>query len=262
MMQAIASPTFPELYERLVVPGKFDPWARDLIERARPIGPSDRVLDLGCGTGIVARRLRDRLGGGARITGLDASAQMIAQARALAPEIDWQVGNAMALPSGDGSFDLVLCQQMLQFVGDRAAAAREMRRVLAPGGRLLLSTWRARSEQPMYEVVCRIAERHLGAASDRRFSLGDDAALRTLLVDAGFADVAVQVVTITERSAEFPTLLNVRAMGFDLESLPDAERERRLAAVETETTAALARFAGDGGYLEPARANIATAIVA
>ena len=121
-------------YERIEVPASFDRYARDLVERARPIGASDRILDLGCGTGIVARVLRERLGGAASIVGVDASPPMIETARSIAPELDCREGNAMALPFADGSFDLVLCQEMLQFVADRMAALREVRRVLSPGG--------------------------------------------------------------------------------------------------------------------------------
>src|SRR5688500_13037723 len=115
-----------DFFETVLVPSVFAPYAQQLIERARPIGPADRVLDLGCGTGIVARLLRERLGGAARIIGLDVSAPMIAKARSIAPEIDWREANAMALPFEDRSIDLVLSQQMLQFVPDRAAALREI----------------------------------------------------------------------------------------------------------------------------------------
>src|SRR6266550_4819807 len=100
--------------------------AHDLVERARPIGASDRILDLGCGTGIVARILRERLGGATSIVGVDASPAMIETARSLAPEIDWREGHAVALPFADESFDLVLCQEMLPFVPDRMAALREV----------------------------------------------------------------------------------------------------------------------------------------
>jgi len=152
-----------------------DRYARDLVERARPIGAADRILDLGCGTGIVARILRERLGGAANIVGVDASPSMIEEARSIEPELDWRVGNAMALPFVDGSFDLVLCQEMLQFVPDRLAALREVQRVLSPGGRLLVSTWRPRSEQ-----------------------LFDGAALGQALTEAGFTDVRVATVSLTE----------------------------------------------------------------
>ena len=92
--QSIAG--FAEAYERVLVPGIFGPWSDELLERARPIGASDRILDLGCGTGIVARRIRERLGGGARVTGVDASDAMIAKARELAPDIAWVEANAMS----------------------------------------------------------------------------------------------------------------------------------------------------------------------
>src|SRR6266566_10173217 len=92
--------------------------AHDLVERARPIGASDRILDLGCGTGIVARVLRERLGGAANIVGLDASTAMIEKARSFEPELEWRVGDAVAMPFADASFDLVLCQEMLSFVPD------------------------------------------------------------------------------------------------------------------------------------------------
>lgn len=161
--------------ERTIVPAIVDRYARDLVERARPIGASDRILDLGCGTGIVARVLRERLGGAANIVGVDASPPMIEKARSIEPELDWRVGNAMALPFADGSFDLVLCQEMLQFVPHRMAALREVHRVLSPGGRLLVSAWRPRSEQPF-----------------------DGAALGQALTEAGFTDVRVETVSLTE----------------------------------------------------------------
>src|SRR6187401_3153873 len=159
MEQAQRLPDFADIFERVLVPAIFDRYARDLIERARPFGPSDRILDLGCGTGIVARILRERLGGAAHITGLDVNAAMLAKARSIAPEITWIEGSAVALPFADCSFEVVLAQQVLQFVPDRAAAAREIRRVLVPGGRLIASTWKPRSDQPLFEALGQVAEK-------------------------------------------------------------------------------------------------------
>jgi ubiquinone/menaquinone biosynthesis C-methylase UbiE len=161
--------------ERTIAPAVVDRYARDLVERARPIGASDRILDLGCGTGIVARVLRERLGGAANIVGVDPSPPMIEKAMSLEPELDWRVANATALPFADGSFDLVLCQEMHHFASDRTAVLREVRRVLSPGGRFLVSTWRPRSEQPVSGVA-------LGQA----------------LTQAGFTHVRVEKVSLTE----------------------------------------------------------------
>jgi ubiquinone/menaquinone biosynthesis C-methylase UbiE len=259
-MEAVMNqPNFADIFEAVLVPAIFRPYAEALIDRARPIGPSDRVLDLGCGTGIVARLLRERLGGAARISGVDVSAPMIAKARALAPELDWHEGNAMALPFADGAFDLVVCQQMLQFVPDPAVALREVKRVLAPGGRLIASTWRPRAEQPLFDALGRIAERHLGPANDRRWAL-DGEPLRELLVGAGFGDVTIETRSLVEHWQQFPVRPSTLAAGHEVSSLADSERERRLAMIEAESTQVLARFASTRGGIEAASiTNVAIA---
>src|SRR5262245_2757037 len=125
----------PENYERYLVPTIFGPWALDLVELARP---GERVLDIACGTGIVARTAARRVGSGGKVVGVDVSAPMLDAARAAAAgeglSIEWREGNAMTLPFSDTEFDLVLCQQGFQFFPDRSASLREMHRVLRPGG--------------------------------------------------------------------------------------------------------------------------------
>ena len=259
-MEAILQqPKMTDIYEDVLVPSIFAPWSSEIIERARPIGASDRILDLGCGTGIVARKLRERLGGAAHITGVDASAEMLAKARDLAPDLPWHLGNAMGLPFEDASFELVVSQQMLQFVPDRTAALREIRRVLVSGGRLIAATWRARHELPLYETLGVIAERHLGTPNEKRFSLGDDASLSRLLADAGFSDIRIEIITRAEHFPEFPYRLSALAANFDLTALDADERERRLATVEAESVEAAKQFAVDGGICAPARANLVIA---
>jgi ubiquinone/menaquinone biosynthesis C-methylase UbiE len=259
MDTALRTPGIAETYERLLVPTIFEPWAQEIIDRARPIGAADRILDVGCGTGIVARLLRKRLGGGARITGADASPDMIAMAQKLAPELDWHEANATKLPFDDASFELVVCQQMLQFVSEPRAALREIRRVLVPGGRLVAATWRRREEQPLFDALGRIAERHLGTANEKRFLLGDDGLLRDLLADAGFSEVRIDVVKRVDRFREFPYRLSALAANFDLSALSETEREARLSAIESESREAAREFASDDGIAAPARANLITA---
>jgi len=260
METTFRQPDVADVFERLLVPSVFDRYARDLVERARPFGPSDRILDLGCGTGIVARVLRERLGGGARLAGLDLSGAMIAKARSIAPDIEWHEGNATALPFADGSFDVVLSQQMLQFCRDRKAAAREIRRIMAPGGRLVASTWRPRPHQPLYDALGLIAERHLGPSNDLRWSL-DGEELRALLEEAGFIDVRVAQASLTEHYSEFPVRLSAMAAQHDLSALDDDERARRWAALEADSADVLARFAVAGGVANPSLTNVAVARV-
>ena len=257
MEHAQRLPDFADIFERLLVPAIFDRYARDLVERARPFGPSDRILDLGCGTGIVARVLRDRLGGAARIAGLDLSPAMIAKARTVAPEIEWHEGDALALPFADGSFDVVLSQQMLQFTPDRAAATREMRRVLAPGGRLVVSTWRPRQHLVLFDALGQVAERHLGASTDRRWSL-DGPELCDLLRGAGLVDVRLETVSLAEEYRDFPVRPSAAAANHDLAAFAPDELERRWAAVEDESAEVLARFRRDAVISASSVANVVT----
>ncbi|MGH7185996.1 MAG: class I SAM-dependent methyltransferase [Pseudomonadota bacterium] len=119
-----------EGYEGYMVPTLFGPWATNLIQAADP-RPGGRVLDVGCGTGIVARQVALRLGTAGTVTGVDLSSNMLAVARATAPRegvaIEWREGSAEQLPFAESSFDLVLCQFALMFFADKAAALAEMR---------------------------------------------------------------------------------------------------------------------------------------
>src|SRR5262249_36758409 len=139
---------------------------------------SDRILDLGCGTGLVACILRERLGGAAKIVGFDASRVMIEKARLLAPEMDWRDGDVMALPFAPDSFDLVVCQDMLRFVPDRVGALGEVRRVLSAEGRLLASTWRPHGPHRL-----------------------DASAMREALADAGFFKIEIETERLPEMVA-------------------------------------------------------------
>jgi ubiquinone/menaquinone biosynthesis C-methylase UbiE len=197
------SPNPAEAYEQYLGPAISDPWTRVLLEYAAPqIG--ERALDVACGAGSVARHVAPLVGAEGRVVALDISPEMLAVARALpAPTgatIEWREGDAIALVLPDDAFDLVLCQQGLQFFSDRAASLREMRRVLTDGGRVVLSVWQALQRHPVYEALFEATTRHLGAATSDvalSFSLSDAEELRALLRDAGF-----QRVEITPRSLD------------------------------------------------------------
>jgi ubiquinone/menaquinone biosynthesis C-methylase UbiE len=140
---AMNQPTFPEMYELWLVASLFRPWAELTLDE-RNLASGDRLLDIACGTGIVARVAKERLRGAVHVVGVDVSPDMLAVARRLVPDIDWRQGNAAALPLQDGEqFNVVVCQQGLQFFPDKLAAVAQMRRALMPGGRLAVSTWRS-----------------------------------------------------------------------------------------------------------------------
>ena len=169
---AMKQASFPEMYEHWLVGPLFRPWAEMTLDEVR-LSPDDRVLDIACGTGIMARVAKERLGDAGYVVGIDISPDMLAVARAVAPSIDWREGNASALPLHHGEqFDIVVCQQGLQFVSDKPAAAAQMRRALAKGGRLAVATWRSDDEIPFMRELRRVAERHLGAIVDQRHCSG------------------------------------------------------------------------------------------
>lgn len=186
-----------DAYEELLVPAIFAPWAADLVGLA-DLRAGARVLDVACGTGTVARRAVGGVGPGGAVTAVDVSPAMLTTARRSAPGpvIDWHEADAGELPFPDGSFDVVLCQQGLQFFGDQAAATQEMRRVLARPGRMLVALWRGLDENRPFALFAEAIARHSPTAGDMMrapFSLGDRERLRAPLARAGFAAVRIAV---------------------------------------------------------------------
>jgi ubiquinone/menaquinone biosynthesis C-methylase UbiE len=136
------------IYERYLVSAIFEPLARIIIEHALP-APGEHVLDAACGTGIVARLIAPKVGSSGKIVGLDYDPMMIEMARSLAPEIEWRQGDLQSLPYPDGTYDLVTCQQGLQYLPDPAAGLCEIHRILRSRGRVALtsrSRWRLRDK--------------------------------------------------------------------------------------------------------------------
>jgi ubiquinone/menaquinone biosynthesis C-methylase UbiE len=158
----------PEVYERHLVPGIFGPWAPLVIEQAQ-LHSGQRVLDVACGTGVVARLAAPQVGPTGQVVGLDLNRGMLAVARSLpaskgAP-VDWQEGDAGALPLEDAIFDVVFCQLGLQYFPNRAQAAREMRRVLKSSGSLVALVWRALFHSPGYATLTAALERYVSPAA-------------------------------------------------------------------------------------------------
>jgi SAM-dependent methyltransferase len=177
-----------EAYEAKFVPALFAEWAPQLVDVA-DIRPGQAVLDVACGTGIVARVAADRLGGAGRVVGLDLNPAMLAVARRVRPDVEWQQGDAAALPFPDGSFDAVLCQMALMFFPDRTRALREMGRVARAGGAVAVVVPAALRSQPAYGPFVEMAVRHAGpdAASllGAYWTCGDLGDLTALVESAG-----------------------------------------------------------------------------
>lgn len=188
-----ASP--PENYERYFVPAIGEPVATASI-RAAELRPGERVLDVGCGTGIVARLAAQAVGSEGSVVGLDVEPGMLAVARSAAAglDIEWIEASAESIPLPDESVDVVLCQMSLQFVPDRRRALEEMHRVLVPGGRFVLNVPGPMSTffEPLSEALARHVDPRAAAFVERVFCLHDVDQLRALLEDAGFRNVSVE----------------------------------------------------------------------
>jgi ubiquinone/menaquinone biosynthesis C-methylase UbiE len=254
-----------ETYERSMVPAVFRPWAERLVGIA-DLRPGERVLDLACATGIVARVAAPRVGESGSVTGLDLLAGMLEVARAASrdfrPAIDWVEGNALEMPLPDASFDLVLCQQGLQFFPDKVAALEEVRRVLVPTGRVLVSVWGPIERSPAVAALQRALERHAPEVAGFLpvvFALSDTEELGGYLTKAGFNDVSVrpQVAEVRFPSVEeyLNTYLGSTPLGGIISSMP---KERR-AALGADVAEALRNSVDELGLTFPQETNVAFA---
>jgi ubiquinone/menaquinone biosynthesis C-methylase UbiE len=261
--------TAAELYDRYLVPAITSLWAADLIARAMP-QPGERVLDVACGTGVVARLAAERMGSG-RAAGLDINGGMLAVARSHAPipgvPIEWHEASVLSMPFAEASFDLILCQLGLQFFPDRPAALREMHRVLAPSGRLALSVYSAIEHTPAARALADALDRHLGpgASAIKRSEhvFADADALCQLITGAGFRDVVLQTVTQTIRFTsprEYVRLqIGATPMADLVAGMDGVRRQALVDAIAADLIAALTSFSEKGELASPQEAYVVLA---
>jgi ubiquinone/menaquinone biosynthesis C-methylase UbiE len=223
-MNEPTSLTPAEIYETFMGPAIFRPLAQLFVRAAARPRAGERALDLACGTGMVARHLAPEVGPEGRVVGVDRNPGMLAVARSLAPpvgaKVDWVGGDAVALPLPGGSFDLVTCQQGLQFFPDRAAALEHVRRVLAPGGRVALALWRSIEHHPVFAELAEAELAHLGPLGVTYddvvlpFSLSDPDEIRALLESAGFPEIRLGTGEVVARFAEPADFIRNMELGY------------------------------------------------
>lgn len=251
--------TAAEIYEDFFVPALFSQWPHHILDAAR-VRTGDRVLDVGCGTGILARSAVGRVGPECRVVGLDPNRGMLTVARRQEPSVEWREGAAEAIPYTDNSFDRVVSQFAAMFFADRAAAFAEMARVCAPGGRVVVATWSSLEATPGYAAMVELLDRLFGteAANALRtpFVLGDADELAASMAPA-VERVEVASVEGVARFESIDAWVHTDIRGWTLADMIDEDEFQLLL---TEARRSLARFTDSAGRVTfPAPALIATA---
>lgn len=243
-------------YEDLFVPALFAQWVPVLLRHAG-VAEGQDVLDVACGTGVVARGALEQVGESGRVRGIDLNPAMIDVARECAPQVEWSVGDAADLPYDDDSCDAVVCQSALFFFPDPAQACREMARVLRPGGTLALQTYAGLDDQPGYGPFVDAVVRHAGPQArsllGTYWSKGDPTELRELIETAGLDPSSSESVLGQVGFPSVDALVHTEIQATPLASRLD---DSAYLAIVDDARATLAEFhTAQGGITLPIRAE-------
>ncbi|MEZ2743849.1 class I SAM-dependent methyltransferase [Halopseudomonas bauzanensis] len=247
-----------EVYERYLSRNIADPWTRVLLDLVSPKS-GDHVLDLACGTGSVARQVAPLVGEDGRVVAVDINPGMLkVGSKQQMPDgatIIWDSGDATQLGLSNNAFDIVFCQQGFQFFPDQPSAVLEMRRVLRPGGKAVVSVWQSLKQQPLYHVLFSSISKHLevpAADLDIAFSLGTEETLHKLF-STQFKDVQVAAITLPVRIPEPAKFVQFSILGAatSIPSFANMDAASRLALIEKVTSDTLTAVQGfvEGGVL-------------
>lgn len=251
--------TAAEVYERFFLPALFEQWA-DKVARAADVSDGADVLDIGCGTGVLARRALELVGPKGRVVGVDPNKGMLAVARRTV-DVEWVSGMAESLPLPDDSFDAVVSQFAIMFFEDPSTALGEMSRVLRPGGRVAIASWASLEDTPGYAAMVELLDRlfgpEAGDALRAPYKMADAGAMRALLVEH-LDDVEVSQVEGTARFESIDAWVHTDIRGWTLSDMSEGDLEVLLDAARVD----LAPFTDADGkvtFAAPALIAVGTA---
>jgi SAM-dependent methyltransferase len=218
-----------KIYDEFYIPGLFAQWPPRVIDAAR-IVTGQRVLDVACGTGVLAQAVADRVGTSGSTIGVDINEGVLDIARDKHPAVEWHKGQAEALPLEDNSVDAVVCQFGLMYFEDQQLALQEMMRVLKPGGNLAIVVWDKLENSPGYDIEEQLFLRVLGDeyADDSPYCLGDKKKLAQLFAGAGIPDAHIQTHVGTARFASIEEWIYTDVNGWTIDDAVEGEDYDRL----------------------------------
>ena len=263
-IRASFSGSIPEYYDSCLGPTQFDAFAADLAQRL-PARPPGDVLEIACGTGLVTRRVRERLDPAVRLVATDLSTAMLDYARGKpsgSKDIEWREADAVNLPFGDGEFGALVCAFGVMFVPDKQAAFREARRVLKDGGILLFNVWDRIEENPHAAINAQVVEGLFPGDAEMRFripyEMHNSTLLQQLLAEAGFREVRIEKKRFPIDKVSARTVATGQIRGTPRGLLIE-QRGVPLDEVVEKVTAALARIGGADPYRGVAQAVVVEA---
>jgi ubiquinone/menaquinone biosynthesis C-methylase UbiE len=260
------SGSIPAIYDRLLVPLIFAPYAADLCQRLVRFKPAD-ILETAAGTGVVTRAMAEALPASVKITATDLNPSMLEVARARLGDdarITWQPADALALPFADGSFDAVVCQFGVMFFPDRIKGYREALRVLKPNGTFLFDAWDRIEASPFVDVIAATLKR-VYAADPPDFmarvphGYHDKALIEREVREAGFATVTIETIVHTARAASAQEAATAWCQGTPLRNEIELRGPPALNEVTEIVAKALEKSFGKGAIEGKIAAHVVTA---
>ena len=248
-----------EMYEHEFVPAIFAQWAGPLLDAAE-VGPGQRVLDVACGTGILARTAADRVRPDGTVVGVDINPDMLAVARRVRPEIEWRQGDAADLPFADDTFDAVLCQSALMFFPDATRALHEMGRVCRPAGVVGVQVYSSLGAQPAYGPWVDMVAGHAGPEAISLLGTywvhGDTDVLAARFYAAGLKVVDIRHQLGTARWQSIDQMVQTEVAGTPL---ADRISDDVYARIRDESREVLGKYRTGSGVDVPIAAHIVIA---
>lgn len=253
--------TAAEIYDDFFVPALFGQFTDPVLHHAG-VAEGERVLDVGCGTGILARAARAQVGANGHVAGIDPNEGMLSVARRAQTSVDWRTGTAESLPFDAGAFDRTICQFSAMFFRDRATALDEMARVTRTGGSVTTVTWSSLDQTTGYAAMVSLIADELGpeAANALRapFVLGEHEQIRAMVSRIG-TDLRIDEIQGTARFSSIADWVHTDVRGWTLADLVDDAGEARLTRRAERDLAGF--VSPDGTVAFPAPAIVATVSV-